>query len=150
MAPPIPPKAVVFDNDGLILDTEEVWTRGEQVLYRRRGREFTLEHKQELVGQNAAAAGAILERRLDEPGRAAEIIAELDLLVMEELENGVDPMPGAVELLEAVGAMGLPRALVSNSPRAFIERALDKAGLQQHFDITLSAHEVAAPKPAPD
>lgn len=150
MALSTPPAAVIFDNDGLVLDSEEVWTRGEQVLYSRRGLEFTLDHKQELVGQNAAAAGAILERRLGEPGRAAEIIAELDVIVMEELENGVEPMPGAVEVLEAVGTLGLPRGLVSNSPRAFIEVALSKAGLGHHFDVTLSAHEVAAPKPAPD
>ena len=150
MAPPTPPKAVVFDNDGLVLDSEEVWTRGEQVLYARRGLEFTIEHKQELVGQNAAAAGLILERRLGERGRAAEIIAELDEIVMEELAKGVEPMPGAVEVLEAVGSLGLPRGLVSNSPRAFIELALETTGLHEHFDITLSAHEVAAPKPAPD
>ena len=150
MAPPTPPAAVVFDNDGLILDSEEVWTRGEEVLYRRRGMEFTLDHKQELVGQNAAAAGLILERRLGEPGRAMEIIAELDIIVMEELAKGVEPMPGAVEVLEAVGSLGLPRGLVSNSPRAFIELALDTTGLQRHFDVTLSAHEVAEPKPAPD
>src|SRR3712207_3299986 len=145
-----PPAAVVFDNDGLVLDSEEVWTRGEQVLYARRGREFTLEHKQELVGQNAAAAGAILERRLDEPGRATEIIAELDEIVMEELAKGVEPMPGAVEVLEAVGRLGLPRALVSNSPRAFIELALETTGLSEHFDVTLSANEGGNPKPATD
>ena len=144
------PAAVIFDNDGLVLDSEEVWTRGEEVLYGRRGLEFTLDHKQELVGQNAAAAGAILERRLGEPGRAMEIIAELDIIVMEELAKGVEPMPGAVEVLEAVGSLGLPRGLVSNSPRAFIELALDTTGLQGHFDITLSAHEVPQPKPAPD
>lgn len=140
----------MFDNDGLLLDTEEVWTRGEQVLYGRRGLDFKLEHKQELVGQNAAAAGVILEGRLGEPGRAAEIIAELDLVVMSELEQGVEPMPGAVDVLSAVREMGTPVGIVSNSPRAFLDRALEKAGLTDRFDLILSAHEVAAPKPAPD
>ena len=41
---------MIFDNDGLLLDTEKVWTRGEEDLFRRRGREFTLEHKLALVG----------------------------------------------------------------------------------------------------
>ncbi len=147
---PPAPAAVIFDNDGLLLDTESVWTRAEQVLYERRGREFTLEHKQELVGSSAQVAGAILERRLHEPGRAAAIIEELNGLVMAELENGVDAMVGARELVAELRARGTPLGLVSNSPRPFIELALRKAEFETAFDAVLSAHEVPAPKPAPD
>ena len=46
----IPPAAVLFDNDGLTLDTEVCWTRAEEALFRRRGRTFTLAHKQEMIG----------------------------------------------------------------------------------------------------
>ena len=59
------PDAVVFDNDGLLLDTESVWTRAEQDLFERRGREFTPADKRELVGTSAEIAGQVLERRLD-------------------------------------------------------------------------------------
>ncbi len=65
------PDAVVFDNDGLLLDTESVWTRAEQDLFERRGLEFTARHKRELVGTSAEIAGGILERRLGEPGGRA-------------------------------------------------------------------------------
>ncbi len=144
------PLAVIFDNDGLLLDTESVWTRAEQQLYERRGREFTLEHKQELVGTSAQIAGGILARRLEEPGRDAEIIEELNELVMAELENGVDPMVGARELVAALAGAGTPLGLVSNSPRLFIERALAIGDLEGIFAAVVSGHEVAAPKPAPD
>lgn len=144
------PAAVVFDNDGLLLDTESVWTRAEEVLFLRRGRDFTLANKQELIGTSAQIAGGILERRLDEPGRAAAIIAELNELVLEELERGVEPMPGAAGLLAVLRERGTPIGLVSNSPRLFIERSLAITGLDGGFDEVLSAHEVAAPKPAPD
>jgi len=150
VSPPAAPVAVVFDNDGLLLDTESVWTRAEQQLYERRGREFTLEHKQELVGTSAQIAGGILARRLEEPGRDAEIIEELNGLVMAELENGVDPMVGARELIAALDDAGTPLGLVSNSPRLFIERALAIAGLEGSFAAVVSGHEVGAPKPAPD
>jgi HAD superfamily hydrolase (TIGR01509 family) len=150
VSPPAAPVAVVFDNDGLLLDTESVWTRAEQQLYQRRGREFTLEHKQELVGTSAQIAGGILARRLEEPGRDAEIIEELNELVMAELENGVDPMVGARELIAALDDAGTPLGLVSNSPRLFIERALAIADLEGSFAAVVSGHEVAAPKPAPD
>jgi HAD superfamily hydrolase (TIGR01509 family) len=141
---------VVFDNDGLLLDTESVWTRAEEVLFVRRDLDFTLAHKQELVGTSAEIAGGILERRLGEPGRAREIIAELNELVLAELERGVEPMPGATELLATLGEREMRIGLVSNSPRVFIERSLTITGLGGAFHEVLSAHEVAAPKPAPD
>jgi HAD superfamily hydrolase (TIGR01509 family) len=144
------PDAVIFDNDGLLLDTESVWTRAEQDLFERRGTAFTPADKRELVGTSAAIAGAVLERRLGEPGRAAELIEELNALVVAELEHGVEAMIGARELLATLRERGTPLGLVSNSPLVFVTRSLELAGFVDHFDVVLSAHEVAAPKPAPD
>ena len=146
----VAPDAVIFDNDGLLLDTESVWTRAEQDLFARRGLEFTPAHKHELVGTSAAIAGSILERRLGEPGRAADLIEELNELVVAELEHGVEAMIGARDLLQALGRRGTPLGLVSNSPLRFVRRSLEIVGFTDHFDVVLSAHEVAAPKPAPD
>jgi HAD superfamily hydrolase (TIGR01509 family) len=148
--PPTLPDAVVFDNDGLLLDTESVWTRAEQDLFERRYLEFTPADKRELVGTSAEIAGRVLERRLGEPGRAAELIEELNALVVAELEHGVEAMLGARELLERLRRRGTPLALVSNSPLRFVRRSIELAGFEDHFDVILSAHEVAVPKPAPD
>lgn len=144
------PDAVVFDNDGLLLDTESVWTRAEQDLFERREFEFTPAHKRELVGTSAEIAGGILERRLGEPGRAAELIEELNELVVAELEHGVEAMLGARELLHSLKLRGTPLGLVSNSPLRFVQRSLELVGFSDRFDAVVSAHEVAAPKPAPD
>jgi HAD superfamily hydrolase (TIGR01509 family) len=143
------PTAVVFDNDGLLLDTESVWTRAEEDLFELRAAEFTPADKLELVGTSAEIAGGILERRLGEPGRAAELIEELNELVVAELEHGVEAMLGARELLERLRG-GVPLGLVSNSPLRFVRRSIELAGFEGFFDVVLSAHEVAAPKPAPD
>lgn len=144
------PDAVVFDNDGLLLDTESVWTRAEEDLFERRQVEFTPADKRELVGTSAEIAGGVLERRLGEPGRAAELIEELNALVVAELEHGVEAMVGARELLHDLKQRGTPIGLVSNSPLAFVQRSLELVGFEDRFDVVLSAHEVAAPKPAPD
>lgn len=144
------PDAVVFDNDGLLLDTESVWTRAERDLFERRDQDFTPADKLELVGTSAQIAGGILERRLAEPGRAGELIEELNALVVAELEHGVEAMIGARELLGALKGRGTPVGLVSNSPLPFILRSLEIVGFEDQFDVVLSAHEVAAPKPAPD
>jgi len=149
MDPPLP-DAVVFDNDGLLLDTESVWTRAEQDLFERRDLEFTPTHKRELVGTSAEIAGGILEKRLGEPGRAAELIDELNELVVAELEHGVEAMLGAREVLHELSIRGTPLGLVSNSPLRFVQRSLEIVGFTDRFDVVVSAHEVAAPKPAPD
>jgi HAD superfamily hydrolase (TIGR01509 family) len=147
---PALPTAVIFDNDGLLLDTESVWTRAEEDLFATRGIEFTPADKLEMVGKSAELAGAILERRLAEPGRGLELMAELDVMVVAELEHGVEAMLGARELLLSLRDRGTPLALVSNSPLVFVRRSLELVGLEDSFDVVVSAHEVARPKPAPD
>jgi HAD superfamily hydrolase (TIGR01509 family) len=150
MEPAAAPDAVLFDNDGLLLDTESVWTRAEVDLFERRGTDFTAADKRVLVGTSAEIAGGVLEERLGEPGRAAELIEELNALVVAELEHGVEAMIGARELLATLRQRGTPIGLVSNSPLVFVQRSLQLAGFENLFDVVLSAHEVAAPKPAPD
>lgn len=141
------PRAVLFDNDGLLLNTEDVWTEGERILFESRGLEFKTEHKLELIGQSAEHAGRILERRLGEP--AEDLIAELDEIVYAQLDHGVEAMVGATEILIALREHGVPIGLVSNSPRRFIEKAIEAVGYVPHFDVIVSAHEVERPKPHP-
>ena len=144
------PEAVLFDNDGLLLDTEAVWSRAEQKLFKERGREFTIDHKRSLVGSSAEIAGRKLARFLDEPGREAALMDELNDLVLAELEGGVDAMVGARELVDLLRLAGVPIALVSNSPRRFIARSHEVAGTGLPFDAVVSGHEVPEAKPAPD
>ena len=149
----MPPRiaAVIFDNDGLLLDTEEAWTRAEITLFGRRGRTFTMEHKRALIGSSRSVAAAKVEAMLELPGHGEELMDELHDLVMEEALEGVPARPGALELLDRLEAAGLPVGVASNSPRAFVERVLEGAGLLDgRFGAVVAADDVAAPKPAPD
>jgi HAD superfamily hydrolase (TIGR01509 family) len=147
----IPFEAVIFDNDGLLLDTEEAWTRAEEVLFERHGRRFTMEHKRFIIGSSGAVAQQKLEIMLELPGQGPELLAELEGLVMEEVLRGVEPRPGALELVEALKAEGVPVGVASNSPRPFVERVLSGAGLLNgHFGVVVSASDVVNHKPAPD
>ena len=148
---PSPPDAVVFDNDGLLLDTESVWTRAEQDLFERRGAEFTPADKRELVGTSAEIAGGVLERRLGEPGprggadRGAERAGRRRARARG---GGDDRRPRAAARRCSSGA---PRSASSPTRRSSSSsRSLEIVGFDDHFDVVLSAHEVAAPKPAPD
>ncbi len=150
-AVPGPFEAVIFDNDGLLLDTEEAWTRAERDLFERYGREFGMEHKRALLGNARAVAAAKLEVMLDRPGAGERLWAELDELVMEEALAGVPPRPGARELLEALVAAGTPVGIASNSPRPFVERVLEVSGLPLGgVGAVVTVEDVEHPKPAPD
>jgi HAD superfamily hydrolase (TIGR01509 family) len=146
----MPPAAVIFDHDGLTLDTEQAWTRAETTLFARYGRVFGPDHKRDLLGTSREAAAAKLERILELPGRGAALVDELHVLVMDEVPRGAPPMPGAPELLAALRARGVPVGLASNSPRVFVDLALETAGMPGAFDVTVAGDEVAVPKPAPD
>ena len=146
-----PFNAVVFDNDGLLLDTEQAWTRAEETLFERRGRAFSAEHKRTLLGSSRSTAAAMLEEILDRPGAGEDLMDELHELVMAEALQGAPPRPGALELVSALRAAGTPLAVASNSSREFVERVLGGAGLLDgHFQTVVTADDVARPKPAPD
>jgi HAD superfamily hydrolase (TIGR01509 family) len=143
--------AVVFDIDGLLLDTEESWTLAERTLFGRRGREFTAEHKRVLVGTSAGVAAVLFEEMLDAPGQGRALIAELGMLVFAEMGRYAPPRPGALELLGRLRDAGIPMSLASNSPRMLADRALATAGVDQSWFVSVrTADEVEHPKPAPD
>jgi HAD superfamily hydrolase (TIGR01509 family) len=145
------PEAVIFDNDGLLLDTEEAWTRAERTLFARRGLQFTTEHKRSLIGSSRTTAAVKLESMLELTGEGEALMDELHELVMEEALAGVEPRPGALELLERLLRSGVPVAVASNSQREFVERTLASAGLLDgRFQTVVSAEDVQHPKPAPD
>jgi HAD superfamily hydrolase (TIGR01509 family) len=146
----VTPDAVVFDNDGLLLDTEEAWTRAETALFARHGATFTFAHKRDLIGSSHTVAAGKLEAMLGLPGEGLTLMAELHALVMDEARQDIEPRPGAVALVEALLAAGIPVAVASNSPRDFLDRVLRTAGVADHFAVTVAGDEVAHPKPAPD
>jgi HAD superfamily hydrolase (TIGR01509 family) len=139
------PAAVVFDCDGLLVETESRWTIAEVELFERYGRTFTDEHKRAILGKSLHVAGGILEELLDQPGRGLELWDELVDLV-EPLMHEAEPMPGARDLVAALAH--LPVAVASSSNRRLVDAALAAAGLT--FDVTVAGDEVAHPKPAPD
>src|SRR5436190_3903456 len=144
------PAAIVFDCDGLLVDTETLWTRAERELFHRHGRGFTLDDKKALLGTGWVAGGRVLERLLDRPGDADELAQTLLGLVTAEAENGVVALPGALELVSALRGR-MPLGVASNSPRSFVETVLARGGFDTEiFDTLVTGEELDHPKPAPD
>jgi HAD superfamily hydrolase (TIGR01509 family) len=143
-------RAVVFDMDGLLLDTEVLWQRAETRLFARHGSEFTFEDKLTVMGTSAAFTGEFFAQRLGlSPDHAAVLIHEVSDLMHDELQKQVDGRPGAIELVERLRGR-IPLGLASNSPRFLVNAALTSAKLTDAFDAVVTSDDVANHKPAPD
>ncbi|MFE6610147.1 HAD family hydrolase [Amycolatopsis sp. NPDC057786] len=143
------PRAVVFDCDGLLMDTEPCWSVAEAELFARRGLPFGPDEKALVIGKALPAAADAMAEAFGEPEGGAEIADELLRLVTEVVTVKAEAMPGARELVELTAA-AVPVAVASNSPRALLEAALVRGGLSEMFPVKLAADEVAAPKPDPE
>jgi HAD superfamily hydrolase (TIGR01509 family) len=141
--------AIVFDCDGLLVDTEPAWTVGESAIFAENGFDFGPEQKQLLIGASTATASAAMAAYFGRPGTELEIVAHLFELVEAALLDGVEPMPGVVAMLDAIGDR-VPIGVASNSNARFLAVSLGGSGLAERFTVTVSADDVAHHKPAPD
>lgn len=146
----IKPLGVVFDNDGLLLDTEPCWTVAEEALFRAYGKVFDLAAKHALIGTSPQTSAPILERLLDRPGEGRKLGEDLYALALTEIGGWASPRPGAADLVARLRVAGMPLAVASNSPRSHLLAGLRRVGLEDHFDVVLGVDDVANPKPAPD
>jgi HAD superfamily hydrolase (TIGR01509 family) len=140
---------VVFDCDGLLVDTEPCWTIGETQLFARRGIGFGPREKALLIGKSLPTAAEGLAELFGAPGTAAAIAEELMLLVEQAVARSALAMPGALDVV-AAAARRVPVAVASNSPRAMLDAALRRGGFDGTFPVSVAADEVVAAKPAPD
>ena len=141
---------VVFDCDGVLLESEPRWTVVETELFRRYGRTYGPQHKRQLIGTGLGGTGTQFETMLDQPGRAKELLEELIELAAEDFSRGIAAMPGAVDLVRELRDAGRPMAVASNSFHRLVDLALAGSELEGAFDIVVAADDVEHPKPAPD
>ncbi|GAA2716695.1 MULTISPECIES: HAD family phosphatase [Streptomyces] len=146
---PARPDAVVFDCDGLLVDTESHWTVAETALFAAHGHPFGPAQKALVVGRTLESAAEAMAAYFGRPDAGADIAAGLLAGVRRELARGATALPGALELVRACRA-AVPIAVASNSPRELLDVALSSAGLADLFPHSFAADEVRSPKPAPE
>lgn len=145
-------KAVLFDMDGTLVDSEKLWDISLAAVYEHLGGIMTHDVRQSLVGGSAEdTIGTIYgDLGLDlDPDAMAESIRWLHDYTGDLFDRGLPWCDGAQELLEALAADGTPMALVTNTQRDLTDRALNSIG-RQYFSATICADEVPRGKPAPD
>jgi HAD superfamily hydrolase (TIGR01509 family) len=142
-------EAVVFDLDGLLLDSEHLWDEAREQLARERGGRWHDRAQADMMGMSSPEWSRYMHERIGLPESpeeiSAEVVRRLEALYRERLPL----VPGAREAVERLAARW-PLGLASSSNRPVIDLALELSGLAPFFRATVSSEEVERGKPAPD
>lgn len=148
---PRPPlRAVTFDLDGLMFNSEELYQEVGATLLSRRGKQISGELLDQMMGRQAhVALGVMIDwhQLSDTPEQLAAESAEI---FVELLPARLQPMPGLLDLLASLEAANIPKAIGTSSSRTFVDRALALFDLAPRFNFILAAEDVEHGKPAPD
>lgn len=142
---------VVFDMDGLLLDTERLSFRAYQKAALEFGVDFPEALYLEMIGLRSDAAQSVLRSGLGNQAPGREIIHNArrhyyNLIV----DEGISLKPGVLGLLRFLEAHGLPVAVATSTHQELAQHKLQRVGLGGRFRFVVSGHEVAQGKPAPD
>jgi HAD superfamily hydrolase (TIGR01509 family) len=143
-------KAVLFDMDGVIVDSEPLWSEAEKQLLARRNLAYSPSLKTAMMGRDARGAVGFLIEHYGLPESQDELIGERNQLIAELFQEHLKAMPGALEMVRSVIAARIVTGLVSSSPKPLMELALEKLGATGLFALALSGDQVTRGKPAPD
>jgi HAD superfamily hydrolase (TIGR01509 family) len=143
------PDAVIFDLDGVLLNSEQRWNEAKAQLVRMAGGRWRDDAATAMMGMSSPEWSAYMRDELGVPRDAAAINSEVVGLMEQGYARELPLLPGAREAVAAL-AQHWPLGLASSSNREIIDLVLELAGLDGAFAVTLSSEEVARGKPAPD
>jgi HAD superfamily hydrolase (TIGR01509 family) len=143
------PAAVVFDLDGVLIDSEPVWNAARAALVRERGGTWDERATTDMMGMSSKEWSSYMHDRLGVPMTPAEINDDVVRRVASTYEQGLPLLPHALETVRELGA-NWPLGLASSSNRPIIDLVLERSGVRACFAAVVSSEEVAHGKPAPD
>jgi HAD superfamily hydrolase (TIGR01509 family) len=142
-------EAVVFDLDGVLLDSEEIWDRAREELARERGGRWHNRAQRDMMGMSSTEWSRYMADVIGLPEPPEEINREVVHRLTELYREELPAIAGAREAVERLAARW-PLGLASSSNRELIDLALELLGVEHLFTATVSSEEVARGKPAPD
>jgi HAD superfamily hydrolase (TIGR01509 family) len=142
-------EAVIFDLDGLLVDSEAVWDEVRKEFTEEKGGHWRDEAQQDMMGMSSVEWSRYVRDRLGVDMDPEEISREVADRVADTYREKLPLLPGAVEAVKSLAAEW-PLGLASSSNRHVIDLVLELAKIADDFQATVSSEEVGAGKPAPD
>lgn len=146
-----PMRGVIFDLDGLLSDTEPLWLESARVLLGRRGLKPDPTLRPRLMGRHPTEVAAIYVEHYALKDRVEDLVCER-MQIMRALHRDwpLAPMPGAEQLVTALGAQQIPLAVASGSPDWLVALVVERLGMRDAFTVLVGSDRIARGKPAPD
>ena len=144
------PLAVVFDMDGLMFNTEDVYYQVGCELLRRRGREFTKELSDAMMGRPPQPSFELMIQWHSLTDTWQQLSAESEQVFVELLDGRLAPMDGLLDLLDRLECAGLPKAICTSSSRNVLTAVLSRMEMEPRFQFTLTAEDIVCGKPHPE
>ncbi len=141
--------AVVFDLDGVIIDSEELWDEVRESLARQRGGRWSEQAQADMMGMSSTEWSRYMHEVVGLPEPPEEINREVVRSMLDRYSERLPLIDGAVGAVTRLAARW-PLGLASSSNRELIDHVLELAGLTPYFKVTVSSEEVESGKPAPD
>lgn len=141
---------VIFDMDGVMIDSEPLWEKTERILLARRGIDYSPDYRDKIVGLNQRDSGRLLVDTFNLEETVEEIINERISILTSIYEKELEVIPALVPLLEQLGGEGYRLAVASSSPLRVVNFVLDMFSLHGHFLAVVSGESVGNGKPHPD
>lgn len=145
----MPIEAIIFDMDGVLVDSEVYWDKSRVEFARDRGREWTEEFQRLAMGRSTVGWAGLMQDKLALDESIEQIIAEMKARVIAHYEERMPTRPGALESVSHM-KQHYRVGLASGSPTEIIKAVLGITGLDQIFEVMIYGDEVARGKPAPD
>lgn len=143
-------KAVAFDMDGLMFNTEDLYDDVGETLLQRRGFTFERDLKMKMMGRPGKEAFQIMVDYHDLDDSIEQLTSETRAIFAELLPGGLETMPGLFDLLKHLDELGIPKCVATSSHRQFADQALGQFNLSPRFEFVLTADDVERGKPHPD
>ncbi|MGD9651685.1 MAG: HAD family hydrolase [Candidatus Dadabacteria bacterium] len=142
--------AVIFDMDGVMIDSEPLWEKTERILLARRSIDYSPDYRDKIVGLNQRDSGRLLVDTFDLDETVDDIINERISILTSIYEKELELIPALVPLLEQLARDGYRLAVASSSPLRVVTFVLDMFSLHNHFLTVVSGDSVGNGKPHPD
>lgn len=144
------PRALLFDMDGTVVDTEKYWDMAEHGFFADRGVHWTSEMGKDITGMALVDSVTAMARKTGLDLNIPDAIDEMNQRVHDlVMERGAPWLPGALETLELAKSLGIKTALVTSSWRIFTQAVIDQ-GPAGAFDTVVAGDEVKNGKPHPE
>jgi HAD superfamily hydrolase (TIGR01509 family) len=140
---------VIFDLDGVLIDSEHIWDEVREAYARERGGRYDEQASRAMMGMSSTEWSRYMSEELAVEGTPEQINADVVELMAARYRERLPLVPGARAAVERMAA-AFPLGLASSSNRPLIDEVLEVAGLSGRFQATVSSEEVARGKPAPD